>query len=116
MIRPRPAEPRAVVAAEFAGAEFGDARRLRRLSAIAAKLAAAPDASFPSALATGADLEGFYRFTRNDSVTPEAILAPHILATVRRVAEHSEVLAVHDTTECRFGGSRAGLGRLTASG
>ena len=104
------------MADEFAGAEFGDTRRRRRLSAIAQKLAAAPGASFPDALATSADLEGFYRFTRNEAVTPEAILAPHISATVRRLAEHSEVLAVHDTTECRFGGRRAGLGRLTASG
>src|SRR5215470_10127437 len=115
MIRPTPSEA-AVVANEFAEAELGDARRRRRLTAIARQLAAAPDASFPSALATGADLEGFYRFTRSDAVTPEAILAPHISATVRRLAEHSEVLAVHDTTECRFGGSREGLGRLTASG
>ena len=116
MIKPRPAVAQAALADEFAEADLGDARRARRLMAIARKLAAAPDASFPSALETGADLEGFYRFTRNDAVTPEAILAPHVAATARRVSEHSEVLAVHDTTECRYGGSRAGLGRLTTSG
>src|SRR5882724_10742734 len=112
----RKGETQGAVAGEFAGAGLGDARLGRRLSGIAQRLAATPDASFPSALATDADLEGFYRFIRNEAVTCEALLKPHVAATVRRLAEHSEALAVHDTTEFRFGGSRADLGRLTQSG
>src|SRR6266849_4473345 len=104
------------VASEFVGAELGDARLGRRLTAITQRLAAAPDVAFPRALTTGADLEGFYRFVRNDAVGPEALLKPHVDATVSRLAEHVEALAVHDTSEFRFGGSREDLGRLTKSG
>jgi len=116
MIKERTVEAEATVVGEFAGVELGDSRRGRRLTVIAQKLAAAPDASFPRALATGADLEGFYRLMRNDAVTPETVLKPHVAATVSRASEHEEVLAVHDTSEFRFGGSRTDLGRLTQSG
>jgi hypothetical protein len=104
------------VSKEFTGAELGDARLGRRLTAIAERLAATPDAPFPRALATEGDLEGFYRFLRNDAVSSEALLKPHVEATVGRLSEHAEVLAVHDTSEFRFGGSRRDLGRLTQSG
>src|SRR4051812_7278762 len=109
-------EARSALSLELAGAELGDARRGRRLAAIAARLTAAPEAAFPRALATGADLEGFYRFIRNEAVTFEGLLKPHVTATVGRCAENREVLAVHDTSEFRFGGSRKDLGRLSQSG
>jgi Transposase DNA-binding/Transposase DDE domain len=106
----------APVVGEFVGADLGDARLGSRLGAIVTRLAAAPDVGFPQALASGADLEGFYRFIRNEAVTPEALLKPHVDATVSRLSKHAEVLAVHDTSEFRFGGSREDLGRLTKSG
>ncbi|SRR5882672_3759473 len=104
------------VAGEFVGAELGDARLGSRLATIVNRLAAAPDVGFPQALTTGADLEGFYRFIRNEAVKPESLLKPHVEATVGRLAQHAEALAVHDTSEFRFGGSREDLGRLTKSG
>jgi len=116
MIKHPKAETESAVAREFVGAELGDARLGRRLTAIAQRLAAAPDVAFPRALATGADLEGFYRFVRNDGVTPQGLLKPHVDATIGRLVEQAEVLAVHDTSEFRFGGSREDLGRLTKSG
>lgn len=75
-----------------------------------------PGTPFPQALLSEADLEGFYRFVRNDDVSFDALLAPHVAATVARVLGDDEALAVHDTTEFRFGGRRAGLGRLMQSG
>src|SRR2546425_9687320 len=116
MIKHPKVETESAIAREFVGAELGDARLGRRLTAIAQRLAAAPDVAFPRALDTGADLEGFYRFVGNEAVTPESVLKPHVQATVSRLAEHPEVLAVHDTSEFRFGGSREELGRLTKSG
>ena len=116
MIKRSRVEEKAAVAREFVGADLGDARLGSRLGAIVQRLVAAPDVAFPRALATGADLEGFYRFLRNDAVTPEVLLKPHIDATVSRLAQHPEALAVHDTSEFRFGGSREDLGRLTKSG
>jgi hypothetical protein len=106
----------ATVASEFARADLGDLRRTRRLASIAARLSSKPAAPFPRALATEADLEGFYRFVRNEAVTFEGLLKPHVAATVDRMAEHDEVLALHDTTEFRFGGTRKGLGQLSTSG
>ena len=116
MIKPAKVEAQAIVASEFVGAELGDARLGRRLTAIVHQLVGAPDLPFPRAMATGADLEGHYRFLRNPAVTPPVLLQPHIDATVGRLAEFGEALAVHDTTECRYGGSREDLGRLTRSG
>jgi hypothetical protein len=75
-----------------------------------------PGTPFPQALLSEADLEGFYRFVRNDEVSFDALLAPHVDATVARALGDDEALAVHDTTEFRFGGKRAGLGRLMQSG
>jgi hypothetical protein len=104
------------VASEFARADLGDVRRVRRLASIAARLSSKPGTPFPRALATEADLQGFYRFVRNKAVTFERLLQPHVAATVDRIAEHDEVLALHDTSEFRFGGTRTGLGRLSVSG
>lgn len=104
------------VASEFARADLGDVRRVRRLASIAARLSSKPGTPFPRALATEADLQGFYRFVRNKAVTFERLLQPHVAATVERIAEHDEVLALHDTSEFRFGGTRTGLGRLSVSG
>ncbi len=101
---------------EFRGAALGDQRRNARVEKIVHRLAKRPDAGFPRALAEEADLEGFYRFVRNEDITAEALLMPHAQATCRRLAERGEALAVHDTTEFRFGGTRAGLGVLGESG
>jgi len=116
MIKHPRVESDSAIAKEFSGVELGDARLGRRLTAIAERLVAAPDVAFPRALDAGADLEGFYRFVGNEGVTPESVLRPHVQATVGRLAAHVEVLAVHDTSEFRFGGSREDLGRLTKSG
>jgi hypothetical protein len=83
-----------------------------------AKLECSPGRSFPEVFRTEAEREAFYRLVRNKRVTLDNVLAPHVDATVARCAEHPVVLAVHDTTEFRFGGQveREGLGRLGQSG
>jgi hypothetical protein len=64
-----------------------------------------------------AELEGFYRFIRNDKVDFEEVLRLHVRDTVARVGEHQEVLVVHDTTEFRFlGNKRKRLGRVGSAG
>jgi len=105
------------LSAEVGGADLGDVRLNRRLSLLADRLAERPDASFPKAL-NDAELEAAYRFFGNDSVSPEAILAPHFRQSARRAAEHRRVLVVHDTTEFEFPGDskREGLGRLIRPG
>ena len=61
-----------------------------------------PDQTLPTALVTDAELEGAYRFFGNEHVTFDDLLKPHILSTVRRANGAGVVLAVHDTTPCRF--------------
>ena len=87
---------------DFAGVDLGDARRNRRLQAVAAKVARSPAASLPAALRDDAAVQGCYRLVNNRAVTFEKVLAPHIEATRRRAAQAGDVFAIHDTTECSF--------------
>jgi hypothetical protein len=100
---------------EMRGAEFGDERLAKRMTTIVRQLANAPAKSFPKVTGDDAGLEATYRFLNNESVQPEAILAPHYRATVERCTQSGPVIIAHDTTELRFSGERSGLGRLTTS-
>lgn len=102
--------------AEFASADLGDDRLTRRLMRIADTAAAAPSAGFPEMTRSDGELEGVYRFLRNERVTPQKIFAPHIAATQDRAGDQPVIIA-HDTTEFSFGGAvrREGLGRVGMS-
>lgn len=102
---------------EVADADLGDLRLAKRLTALVTSIVDRPAESFPKAL-DDAELEAAYRFFGNDSVTPEAILAPHFRQTAKRAAKHEHVLVVHDTSQFEFNGSvtREGLGRLVNPG
>lgn len=106
------------VRAEFKNAQLGDARLTARLVDIAGALAGRPAESFPRAMGSEAELEGFYRFVRNEKVCLRNTLAPHTACTVKRAAARDAILVVHDTSEFRFSGAcrRSGLGRLGTSG
>jgi Transposase DNA-binding/Transposase DDE domain len=99
---------------EFREAAFSDRRLGARLVRIVEGLALDPTQSFPDAAGSDGALEGTYRFLANDAVSPEAIMAPHVRATVKRLAGRT-VLVAHDTTEFRFA-AREGMGRLTGPG
>src|SRR5512138_3636804 len=99
---------------EVETADFGDKRLSRRLVRLAEQLARAPDCSFPKAAGSDSALEATYRFLGNDAVSPAAILAPHVRATVARCAQVGTVIVAHDTTELRFSTEREDVGRLKA--
>jgi IS4 transposase len=102
----RPSE----VEGEFEGLEFGDPRLSRRGGLIASRASRDPGLSFPKMFEDDIELEGFYRFLRNEKVTAERVLAPHVKKSVGRVEEQEgDVLCVHDTTTFTFEG-RAQLG------
>jgi len=103
-------------AQEYRGAELGDRRLNARVERIVERLEAKPNVPFPLALVTEAELEGFYRLVNNRKVTPEALLQPHLAATLQRMASYETVLVVHDTTEFRYTGDRLDLGRLQQTG
>lgn len=94
---------------EFEGVSMGDARLDKRLIAIAERLGAVPDDSFPDQMASVAEREALYRFLSNSKVTLDAVLAPHIAQTLERVSKRRFVRVVHDTTAFTFDGERDGL-------
>src|SRR5512142_1526170 len=99
---------------EVTGGSFGDERLSKRFARLAEQLARNPAESFPKAVGSDAALEATYRFLGNEAVTPEAVLQPHIAATVTRCRQVRTVLVAHDTSEFRFSGEREDLGRLSS--
>ena len=97
------------VADEFAAVDLGDARREGRLRFIVGKMSEEPVVSFPYMTQDRSELESFYRFFGNEDVSYQEIVAGHVAATVARCQEHRVVLCLHDTTEFKFAGKRAGL-------
>jgi hypothetical protein len=100
----------AQVEGEFEAIELEDPRLSRRAQLIAARLAERPELSFPKVFEDARELEGFYRFLRNDHVDARELMAPHVANTVGRIKQTGgPALCVHDTTTFTFGG-RQNLG------
>jgi hypothetical protein len=97
-----PTDAVARIVDQLSRAELGDPRRSRRLARLGAKLAAAPWSSIPLALEDDAEVQGAYRLANNPRVTFEAVLQPHVEATIESAQRVREVLLVHDTTDCAF--------------
>jgi hypothetical protein len=85
--------------AEAASADFGDERLDKRFAVIVSNLGNRPNLSIPAGCLGRAEMEATYRFTDNNQVTFEKILAPHRHCTLARAAEHKVALFVQDTTE-----------------
>lgn len=104
---------RAALREEMAGGDLGDARLNARRGRLIGVLEQHPDAGFPEACGSDSEVEALYRFLRNDRVSLEAVIEPHIVATGERCRALGEVLVIHDTTELSFAGetARAGLTR-----
>jgi hypothetical protein len=83
---------------EFGAAELGDARRTKRLVALARQLARSPHCSLPQSL-SAAELKAAYRFFDNEEVDTHGILTAHIGQTLARMRQVPVILAVQDTTE-----------------
>jgi Transposase DNA-binding len=98
---------------EISQAAFGDERLRDRGQAVAEAIRRSPGASLPAVMANDTELTGAYRFFNNVKVTAQRLLAPHVAATLERAKFQREVVVIHDTTECRYGGRRSGLGRLS---
>ena len=84
---------------ETASADFGDPRLRKRFRVILSAIGNRPNLSIPSACNGRAEMEATYRFTDNDRVTFDNLIAPHSQCTLQRVAEHETALFVFDTTE-----------------
>lgn len=106
-------EPSLSLRGEYEGAELGDARRTKRLVEMVEGIMRQPDASFPDLFPDAAELEGAYRFIRNEKIKDEALWEPHKEKTTERAIRAGAVVVAHDTTQCNFGKKpRAGLGMV----
>lgn len=93
---------------EFAGLDLKDKRLNRRALAIAERLAAHPEASFPRIFGPkSAELEGFYRLIESPYVAFEALHQPHVDATLARFGEQGDVIVAHDSSSFDNAGVRA---------
>jgi hypothetical protein len=97
---------------EFAAAKLGDARRTKRLVEVARATEEMPDVGFPQIVESDGELEAIYRLLGNEEVKADAVLAPHIKATIGRAKQFPLCLMVHDTTAFEFSGEREGLGLM----
>lgn len=110
-----PAAAQGTVLDEFAGADLNDARLSSRLEQLVRSVTLAPGLSFPRALATERELEGFYRFMSNERISPEELARPHLEASVARACEADEALCVHDTSQFAFSHAQEVMGKLPGS-
>ena len=60
-----------------------------------------PEVSFPSAL-PASDLEAAYRFCGSSAVSSDAVIAPHVRQTLKRVASQDVTLVAHDSSVISF--------------
>ena len=85
--------------AEMEHAAFEDARLTERLTRLLSDFGKRPQVSIPAACGGHAETMAAYRFFDNERVTPAEVLHSHFERTRQRMAEHSAVLLVQDTTE-----------------
>jgi len=95
-------DPDAWAAQTFGACDLEDARRTRRLVAVAARFAADPGASLPAALAAPAMLKAGYRLLQTEAATVAALTAPHRAQTRRAAGGPGVALLIQDTTELDY--------------
>jgi hypothetical protein len=89
---------------EFARADLRDKRLNRRLIKTAQQLATSPISPINEACGDWASTQAAYRLFDNPKASPQAILAPHIEETAKRMAAQSApVLVMQDTVFFSYG-------------
>lgn len=98
----------------FGNANLGDPRRTERLVKLAASLASAPGKSIVNVSQSPADMEGAYRFIRNEKVKASAIAEAGFTTTVSCASTYDTLLALEDTTTITYNhkSARSSLGHL----
>jgi hypothetical protein len=84
---------------------------------LAEQVSRGPGLSFPQLAASPSELEATYRFLKNENITWQAVLEPHVQATVGRCGQEEQVVVVHDTSEFSFkteNEAREGMGYLSS--
>ena len=88
---------------EWGHASLGDTRLVQRLISLGRDRYAHPQANIPQTCGSRSKTKAAYRFFDHERATLQNLLAPHIDATIRRVAKEKVVLAIQDTTSLNYG-------------
>lgn len=101
---------------ELRNVNFGNLHLTKRFGKIVDDLLEHAGESFPDTFSNESDLEGAYRFFRNEKVDKDKVLAPHFASTIIKANQCGKILAVHDTTDFIFSGEqrREGLGFINS--
>lgn len=83
---------------QFGDSDLGDPRRTARLVKLASTLANEPGKSLVNITQSPADMEGAYRFIRNNNVDANAIADSGFQVTAEQAKSHDLLLALEDTT------------------
>lgn len=95
---------------EFAHAQLGDARRVKRLVQVATSAAGQPAGQITEVFTTSAEREGAFRLIENDEVKPSAIADASYAACARRCAEHEYVYVAVDGSSLNITDSQRSKG------
>lgn len=102
--------PRSWAEMEFGSCELGDLRRTQRLVKVGTQALARPDGSSPEQTESWADCKALSRLMDSDTVSFEAITAPHYQRTRASGSPGSLRLILNDTTEIDYGRQRRARG------
>jgi hypothetical protein len=102
---------------EIAGVHLGDARLDKRADLVMRALASSPGASIPRANGEWAATKANYELLKNDRVTPDALLAPHVSNGIDRCRTFERVLVIGDMTSLDFSSRKqmSGIGPLSGA-
>lgn len=100
---------------EFGQVDLVDDRLNKRLLTLGRDFYARPQANIPQACGTRSKTKAAYRFFENERTDMEKILKSHYESTIKRIATHSVVLAVQDSSGLSYSShpSTTGLGPLS---
>lgn len=87
---------------EFAQAQIGDERLVKRLQTISRDFYARPQANVPQACGSKAKTIAAYRFFQHDDTKMDTILKSHYESTLNRISKETVVLTAQDTTSLNY--------------
>ena len=87
---------------QFGHADLGDPRRTQRLVTLATSLATKPGWALSKSTSSPADMEGAYRFIRNEHIAASEIAQAGYQATAQQAKDYDTLLALEDTTTLSF--------------
>lgn len=102
---------------EFLTLYTGDLRVDKRGKKILSAFGKSPGAPISQVFKGWGEIKACYRFFSNPRITPEKLLLPHSVATIKRIKNFPVVLLPSDTTSGDYTGKSSieGLGRLAAN-